>query len=377
MNRIKRRRFKKTLVENKMKIILILTLSLIFLITGAYAILSVLHSINGKATIEEVKEKCDYDIKSEVKVTNSWPGGEILSITITNNSDEDINGFIIKLKGPSDLQVMGHVDLNGKEYVTPDENGVVTLKSLTYDDGSPYWNAVVKAHDSYTLQFQFASVEISDSSPLYPEWMTYNGCKIYGTGSIEPEDPDIELKSLEIDPKESNLKVGDTLNLAVIKSPSNASANLVWKSSDESIITVTQAGIVTALKEGNATVTVSSGSISASASIIVSKKDDVSTDSPKVTFEKTGYWGSDVIQFKITIDNNTNNTINKCSFDIGFPENTTYTIWSAASVTGNKMTYSSAIVPSGSVTIYGQVTIPSGYNAGDYLSPAITNIKYE
>jgi len=62
---------------------------------------------------------------------------------------------------------------------------------------------------------------------------------------------------IELDQTEITLKVGDTLKLNAKVLPDNATnKNVIWSSSDESILTVTQDGIIKAVKDGIAAITV-------------------------------------------------------------------------------------------------------------------------
>lgn len=63
--------------------------------------------------------------------------------------------------------------------------------------------------------------------------------------------------------------VGNTTQLGVNVYPLNPDAKVTWSSSDESILTVDQTGLVTALKTGWATITVSCGGVEAKCDVWV------------------------------------------------------------------------------------------------------------
>ena len=92
----------------------------------------------------------------------------------------------------------------------------------------------------------------------------------------------------------------------------------------------------------------------------------------KIEFAVTSAYDQ-VIQYKITIKNNSDITINSCTFNINLPDNTTHTIWTTT-CTNNGNTYTSnvTIQPGGNTEIYGQFTLPDGVNKNKYRNPKIT-----
>ena len=77
----------------------------------------------------------------------------------------------------------------------------------------------------------------------------------------------IEVISLTLDKTSVSMKVGESTTLKATVNPSNAT--LEWTSSDQSIVTVYN-GVITAIKSGNATVTVKSGNKTAQCLVQVS-----------------------------------------------------------------------------------------------------------
>ena len=88
------------------------------------------------------------------------------------------------------------------------------------------------------------------------------------------------------------------------------SKTLIWTTDNENVVDLSN-GTVTAKNAGTATITVSSGNITATSNITVEEN----TVTPPITegltakFEVTASWASS-IQFRITITNNTNGEIN-------------------------------------------------------------------
>ena len=82
--------------------------------------------------------------------------------------------------------------------------------------------------------------------------------------------PVIELTGLTVAPRQVNLaKAGDTCQLSAVKQPANAPGDLSWDSSDKTVATVDENGIVTAKKPGEATITVSCGDKKATCTVLV------------------------------------------------------------------------------------------------------------
>lgn len=371
MNKIKKRRLKNKISKNKTKIIVIVCVIFVLLLSVGYGVSSTLISLNGTATIEEAAN-CKDKITGTYKLNTFWNGQDNNKhyhaiITIKNDGSESIPSWTIKIKGPRDIQIQ--VNAN----VTKSDDGTLTL--------TPYsWNSIIDSGKELSLDFIVITVE-DDFDPTY---ITFNDCKIYGKGVVNPDpvDPSIELTNLELSPSSYEMVVGETVTLNTIKTPSNADATLTYTSSNESVATVSQNGEVIALSEGTTTITVSSGNISASSTITVKKKDEtpVTPDGIELKFAQTGYWGDistgQSMNFNVTITNNTDSKINSCSFFIGFPSGSKYTIWTGnVTVNDGDFSYNSSVDANGNIIIYGQVTLPAGYDINDYLSPSITNIQ--
>lgn len=453
MNKIKLRRLKKNLSNKKIKILLILIISLFLLMGTGYAILSTRLDINGSAKIVAEESTCDLNIKTTHSQKGTWGDNETgntvydFVIDVTNNDSDSIIGWEIKIKGPSDIGISW---VNAEYSI---DNGILTLSNL-------FWNSTIESGMTSSFEVAITTIESADNVDDILDYITFNGCTVYkkGGSDIDEPDPTVELKSLQISPSEytmtigetaplqviktpsnaeatftwtsnnesvvsvtsdgvitalSNgtaiitvssgsisatstitvsgltalslspseytMKVGDTYTLTVTKTPTNAEATLTWSSSDSSIVSVTDSGLITALKEGSATITVSSDGINATSTITVTSNETPSSDGLDIKFSSPYYYERD-IQFKFVITNNTDSQINNLSFDIGVPDGTIYSLWSNPGVTvvGNTFDVSLQWVtlnPGNTVEITGNLTLPEGYTASDYLNPTITNIK--
>ena len=378
MNRLKVRRLKNKFSNNKIKIILIVLTIFVFMLGSAYALLNQNFKISGTTTIGDESIKCDINVVGSLSVASTWADNEIIDLTITNNTGETINGFIIKMKVPLDTKIKAYdgFESNGEEYITPNADGIVTLETL--EVSGMEWFYMFQPGDK-KIQLHLTIPGITTGNPILPEWITFNGCKVYGSGTITP-DPDVPLTGLEISPKEYTMTVGETAPLNVIKTPSNADADIKWSSSDNSVVSVSSSGQITALKEGTAIITAKSGDISATSTITVNANiNPPTTDGVEFVYSMPNTWG-DVnngysADFTIKITNNTDNNINSIKFTLGMPSGMKYTIWTGnTSIDGNDFTYSYTLNKGESVTIYGQFKMPAGYEINDYKNPNITNI---
>ena len=74
-----------------------------------------------------------------------------------------------------------------------------------------------------------------------------------------PTSTPMVIESLSFNEENISVKKGDSLNLVVTVKPSElSSSKLTWKSSDSSIVSVDENGVITGLKEGTVTITVTS-----------------------------------------------------------------------------------------------------------------------
>ena len=263
MNKIKLRRLKKKISDNKVKVLLISLISLSLFMGTGYAILSTRFNVGGGAEII-IEPETNCDVSFEYKEVNVWGDDAngynyILNFIITNKTDEPIYSWTGEFEAPEDLVATS-----------------AHLNSILYSDGAyviePFgWNSTIERDLSVTIEIMLKY----PSRDYKPKWVKINNCIVYGEGApeINPEEPinpDVELTALKINPSEYLMAIGETAPLQVEKTPSNAPADLVWLSSDSNIVSVTDSGVITAISNGTATITVTSGNISATSAITVS-----------------------------------------------------------------------------------------------------------
>ena len=96
----------------------------------------------------------------------------------------------------------------------------------------------------------------------------------------EEEEEDVDVTSITLDKTEASIEVGDSITLTATVLPSDATdTSVTWTSSDTSVVTVDEDGVVTGIAEGTATITVASNSnSSATATCEVTVTETTSTD---------------------------------------------------------------------------------------------------
>ena len=89
--------------------------------------------------------------------------------------------------------------------------------------------------------------------------------------TVEPkkEEPKIPVESVSINASGQVGYIGSTLKLEAVLSPAGATGSVTWYSSDESVATVSQKGVITAHKAGTVTITAKCGDLSSSVTITV------------------------------------------------------------------------------------------------------------
>ncbi len=86
------------------------------------------------------------------------------------------------------------------------------------------------------------------------------------------QEAEVKVSSVSLNDSSVSLVVGETVQLRASIQPSNATEkDITWASSKQSVATVSNSGLVTAVAEGSATITASAGGKSATCSITVSK----------------------------------------------------------------------------------------------------------
>jgi len=121
-------------------------------------------------------------------------------------------------------------------------------------------------------------------------------------GESSKETPHVNVSSVSISKASAELSVGQTLQLSATVSPSNATSKTVaWSSSNAGIASVSNTGLVTALKEGTATITASAGGKSATCQVTVTKA-AVEVSSVSVDVSSVTLTPGETLTVKVTVN---------------------------------------------------------------------------
>lgn len=100
--------------------------------------------------------------------------------------------------------------------------------------------------------------------------------------------PLVEAESITLDKSSLSLEQGSTYTLKATVLPENTTnKTIIWKSSDPSVASIAANGMVTALKEGTAVITVSCGKVTAACKVTVTAKHSQNNEQPSGSTVKT------------------------------------------------------------------------------------------
>jgi hypothetical protein len=122
-------------------------------------------------------------------------------------------------------------------------------------------SAAVLAASALAVALVFVACSESSNSPGAPDSLT---------PSFAKGGPSNKVKSVKVSPSSAVVAQGATQQLTATVNPSNTGATVAWSSSNTTVATVTQAGLVTGVNAGSATISASAGGKTGTSSITVS-----------------------------------------------------------------------------------------------------------
>lgn len=135
------------------------------------------------------------------------------------------------------------------------ENSIASKPKTSNWKKFEYWNGYGNAAEG--VGYPQWTISVSDSG-LYYMWLYFSGNNIkdvYGCIFVDNLEDEVALEGISL-PKTVEIEVGKTKKITVTYNPTTATNRIVkWTSSDESVVTVDNAGNITAKKEGSAIIT--------------------------------------------------------------------------------------------------------------------------
>ncbi len=139
------------------------------------------------------------------------------------------------------------------------KNNMFSAMAFDYDTGNLYWSTVYRADMFAPIEAKFTVVDIETGVATSLGTIGTNGSQITGLFCIAdayPAEPETTLSNVTISESQKLLTVGESAALEAWSIHPTCGAELSWTSSDASVATVDETGLVTAVAPGTAMVTV-------------------------------------------------------------------------------------------------------------------------
>lgn len=145
--------------------------------------------------------------------------------------------------------------------------------NYNYCDECNEWYDVITTADHTFGSWQTVTAPTVDSEGL--EKRVCSKCEAEETRAISKLEP-VEVTSIQLNKSKKSLNIGETFTLTATLKPNDATnKSVTWSSSDTSVATVDENGVVTAVSEGTATITTTaSNGVKASCTVTVKQKGD-------------------------------------------------------------------------------------------------------
>lgn len=192
------------------------------------------------------------------------------------DGDEDNSPFaqafdkIVGTPGQPIVLTMDRIRLEVRNYTNQYQSPIVQ-NNITYDFYfqnvlSPEQLLNIQSNSNQRGKDQIITPSNNDISPLIPSESTKHK---------EPASKEIAVSSISLNKTSLTLEVGGTSSLSVQYMPSDATdKSTTWRSTDRNVVTVSNAGVVTAISAGSAAIIASCGGKDAFCNITVREKNN-------------------------------------------------------------------------------------------------------
>ncbi|MBQ3543807.1 MAG: Ig-like domain-containing protein [Lachnospiraceae bacterium] len=229
----------------------------------------------------------------------SWDNNGEKNYVITKPGCYGIkNGSIAELKEAEDIPVEDiTLDKDSVELYEEEQSKVTpTITPMDATDMTVIWKS---SDESVATVDNGVITGVKEGSATITA-TTSNGLSKEVKVTVKVNPNVVKPTKVSVLPMELSLIKGDTYTLNATVEPSNATNKSVkWSSSNEKVVTVTSAGVVTAVAKGSAEITATtSNGLSAKVAITV---EEISQDFPAIEngvyFEKPSGWGSTIYAY--------------------------------------------------------------------------------
>lgn len=200
---------------------------------------------------------------------NSAAAGS-LSSSVLSSVDASISDDTLELSDDMTVFTLGGSEGN---WTLADSNGqllgATAVKKLAWDSGTTTWSISISG-GSATIQNGTESYGRFLCNTSTPRFTTYTSSTSSSMLLPELYRESSNVRSVSLDASDIGVNVGQTHTLTATVSPATAlNKNVSWSSSDSTVASVTNEGVVTGVKAGTTTITVTTEDGSKTASCLV------------------------------------------------------------------------------------------------------------
>jgi uncharacterized protein YjdB len=174
--------------------------------------------------------------------------------TTTSPSTYTVSNLMFSERLPSQVEVVG-ISPQWSHQVVAD-TVTVPLPDITYRKNGDVYTAD-PIHFTITLKpAQIGTYLLHDARITYVEDGIFSITKFFNNLTLQVESAVPPVTSLQVLPDQASIRVGETLALQVRITPENADQSVTWSTSNGTVASVSQNGIVTGMQAGTAVITV-------------------------------------------------------------------------------------------------------------------------
>ena len=215
-------------------------------------------------------------------ITAIKEGNAIITVMTQDGSKTATCNVLVEKKEQEDTKVsVETVELN-KTNLTIKEGKTETLIATVLPENATNKNVAWTSSNNEIATVENGVITAIKEGNTVITVITQDGNKTATCNvNVEKAEEIVRVEDIKLNKTELEIQVGDTANLEVTITPTNATnKNIIWYSSDESIITISERGIMQALKTGTAIITAESedGSKVAECKVTVVKKQESPDD---------------------------------------------------------------------------------------------------